>query len=320
MTITLGELASRISATLDPPTAANTPIVGCATLEQATDQHVSFLTNPRYADRLTTTRAAAVIVPPDTEAAGKARLIADDAYFAFRQAMVVLHDRDHFLPGVHPSAHIDPSATVGRRVHLGPGCVIGANATLGDDCMLIANVTVYHDCVIGDRVTLHAGCVIGVDGFGYATHEGEHHKIPPAGNAVIEADVEMGGNCVVERATLGSTVVGRGTKFADAVVIGHGTKVGRCNLFVSQVGLAGSVTTGDYVAIGGQSGVAGHLTIGDRAQIAAHSGVMTDIPADTKFGGTPAVELKDALRMHINARNLPDTLKRIKRLEQQRDD
>lgn len=312
--MTLQELAQRIGASVEPAEAGDRPVNGCATLNQATESQVSFLTNARYSDELATTHAAAIIVDPKTPTPGKVRLVADDAYFAFRQAMVVFYSRPA-LSAVHPSAIVDPTAQIGPGTGIGPHCVIEANVKIGRDCQLGPGVAVYHDCIIGDRVTLHAGCVIGVDGFGYATHAGGHQKIPPAGNAIIHDDVEMGGNCVIERATLGSTVIGHGTKFADAVVIGHGTKVGRHNLFVAQVGLAGSVTTGHSVAIGGQSGIAGHLKIGDRAQVAAHSGVMTDIPADAKFGGTPAIELTDAKRLHLLARQLPQMHRRIKNLE-----
>ncbi len=316
MAMTLSELAARIGARLEPAAAADRTVTGCATLAEATDRHVSFLTNPRYAPQLAATQAAAVIVGPDTDAPRLTRLVADDPYFAFGQAMFTLHGQPPpGEPAIHPAAHIHPTATLGDGCRVGPGCEIGAHATLGEHCTLHANVVIYPDCVLGDRVTLHAGCVIGVDGFGYATHDGEHHKIPPAGRAVIQRNVEMGANCIVERATLGDTVVGAGTKFADAVVIGHGSKVGRHNLFVAQVGLAGSVVTGDYVAIGGQSGVAGHLRIGDRAQIAAHSGVMSDVPADTKVGGTPATELSHAKRLILLGRRLPEMLARIKRLE-----
>lgn len=319
MPLTLGELARLIDASLDPAHAADRPIIGCATLADATDQHISFLANPRYLPLLKSTRAAAVILQPDAPAGHFARLIATDPYFAFRQAMQLFYQVP-LAPGVHPSAVVDPSATIGPGSRIAPHCVIEAHASLGRDCILGPNVTIYHHCTLGDRVTLAAGCVIGVDGFGYATHQGQHHKIPPAGNAIIEDDVEMGAHCIVERATLGSTRIGRGTKFADAVVIGHGSIVGSFNLFVSQVGLAGSVTTGDHVAIGGQSGIAGHLKIGDRAQIAAHSGVMTDVPADAKFGGTPAIDLADAKRLHLFSRQLPDFHQRLKKLERHQSD
>jgi UDP-3-O-[3-hydroxymyristoyl] glucosamine N-acyltransferase len=300
---------------------------------------VSFLANPKYFDRVASTNASAVIVAPGVEAPGKTLLIAKDPYFAFRNAVVELHGfRKHPQPAdgpisrlavihptakigegtvVHPFCVVEANATIGKGCILYPHVFVGPSAKVGDDCQLYPNVVIYDQCVLGNRVTLHAGCVIGQDGFGYATHKGAHHKIPQVGNAVIEDDVEMGANCAIDRATIGSTVIGHGTKFSDAVTIGHGTKVGRHNLYVAMVGLAGSVETGDYVVIGGQSGVAGHLKIGHQSQIAASSGVMTDIPDKTQFGGTPAMPLTEAKRIHLMSLRLPDLLDRVKKLERQ---
>jgi UDP-3-O-[3-hydroxymyristoyl] glucosamine N-acyltransferase len=336
MALTLGELADRIHATLSEPAKADVPVTGCESLADADESHVSFLHHPKYLDQLRKTRAAAVIVAPNTEADGKTLLIADDPYYAFRNAAIELHGwRQQPHPGVHPDAYIDetaaladlctirpfayiaPRARIGRRCIIYPGVYVGKDAIIGDDCILHPNVTVYDHCVLGNRVTLHAGCVIGQDGFGYATHNGTHHKIPTPGNAVIEDDVEMGATCSVDRATVGSTVIGQGTKFSNSVTIGHGCRVGKHNLFVAGVGLAGSVTTGDYVVMGGQVGVAGHLTIGDRVQIAAKSGVATDLPADEKYGGTPAVPLTQAKRQALAQQQLPDLIRRVKALEKQ---
>lgn len=337
----LSELAQRIGAKIASPVpgAGETTIVGCGRLEDAAPDQVAFLTNPKYAEHLEESRAAAVIVSSNVQCESKTLLIAEDPYFAFRNATVELHGfRRHPKPDhgpISPLAVVDPTATVGPEtvVHpyavIGPGAKVGArcviyphvyigpDAVIGDECQLYPSVTVYDRCVLGHRVTLHAGCVIGQDGFGYATHKGAHHKIPQAGNAVIEDDVEMGANCSVDRATLGSTVVGRGTKFSNSVVIGHGTRVGRHNLYVALVGLAGSVETGDYVVMGGQVGIAGHLKIGNQVQIAATSGVMTNIPDKAQFGGTPAQPLTEMKRILLAGQRLPDMIGRVKQLERQ---
>jgi UDP-3-O-[3-hydroxymyristoyl] glucosamine N-acyltransferase len=339
--MTLEQLAEHIGAELRLANGADPRrvVVRCARLEDAGEEDITFLVNPRYTSQLEHTSAAAVIVAPEVDCPERTLLAAPDPYYAFRNAMVALHGwREHPTaqgPSISPQAIVDSSARIGegtvvhplavisRDAVIGERCVIyphvfiGPGARIGSDGQLFPSVTIYDGCVLGDRVTLHAGCVIGQDGFGYATHAGEHHKIPQTGNVVIEDDVEMGANCAVDRATLGSTIIGAGTKFSNSVTIGHGCHIGRANLFVGQVGLAGSVTTGDYVAMGGQVGVAGHLTIGDRVQIAATSGVMNDIPDDTVVGGTPAQPLTEAKRVHLHTQRLPDLAGRIKRLERE---
>ncbi|MEM9296578.1 MAG: UDP-3-O-(3-hydroxymyristoyl)glucosamine N-acyltransferase, partial [Planctomycetota bacterium] len=343
--------------------AGGVEVTGCATLEDAGASEVSFLANPRYVERACASAAAAVFCDAKRSdallRAGRRVLVAGDPYFAFRQATVRLHGfRAKPSPGpgfeatpagaqVHASAVVDPSAELGEGVYVGPNCVVMAGArvgagsvlwsqvtlmagsVVGGDCDLYPQVVVYDRCVLGDRVTLHAGCVIGQDGFGYATAlaDGDdrvrHHKIPPAGRAVIGDDVEMGAGCSVDRATLGDTVIGEGTKFSNTVTIGHGCKVGRFNLFVAQVGLAGSTVTGDYVVLGGQVGVAGHLRIGHRVQVAGSSKVATDLPdipldqvgtEDGRFGGTPAIPLAQAKRSALMQRKLPDMASQLRAL------
>lgn len=317
-------------------------VTGCAGLDEAAGDQVSFLSNRKYAASLKTTSAGVVILSAGDAAQAPPQLpvlIAKDPYFAFRQAMVALHGfRKQPAAGISEHAIIDPTATIGAdcsiqpfvvieagatigpRTVIHPHCHIGAHAAIGEDCILYPSVTVYDRCVLGNRVTLHAGCVIGQDGFGYATHklpgeEPRHHKIPQIGNAVIEDDVEMGANCAVDRATLGSTRIGRGTKFSDLIAIGHGASLGQHNLLVAQVGIAGSTDTGDYVVMGGQVGVAGHLSIGSGVQLAAQSGVMTDVPAGEKYGGQPAMPLNQAKRMVLAITRLPELLKEVKELE-----
>lgn len=324
----LDELAQRLGATLELPpdgrAAADTDITSCATLDDAQPGQLTFLASPKYAPRLAATRASAVVVAESTrrpDGLRAALLRAKDPYFTFRNAVVELHGfRKHPHTGIHPLAYVHPTATVGDGTVIYPFVYVGPRVRIGRDCILYPNVCIYDDCVLGDRVILHAGCSIGHDGFGHATHAlpGEapaHHKIPQVGNAVLEDDVELGANCSVDRATLGSTVIGRGTKFSNNVVIGHGTRVGPHNLFVAQVGLAGSVTTGRYVVMGGQVGVAGHLTIADEVQIAAQSGVMNDLPEKGQYLGAPAMPAAQARRVYNHFLNLDELARRLKDLE-----
>lgn len=314
----LDELAREIGAEVVGDGSIDVTAVN--TLEAAQPGQVSFLSNQRYAKQLESTRASAVIVSSKTRAgtAPLTLLRAADPYRAFQKAMVQLYGhRKHPFTGVHPQAHVDPSATIGQGTTIYPGVYVGPRAKIGRDCILYPNVTVYDRCVLGDRVILQANVVIGADGYGYATSEGVHHKIPQAGNVVIEDDVEVGANSCIDRAALGSTRIGKGTKIDDLVMIGHSVQVGPGCLIVAQVGIAGSVTVGTYSVIAGQVGVAGHLTIGDKVTIAAKAGVISDIPDGATVMGIPAMPASHSRRVYSIFTQLPEMLERIKQLEQQ---
>ena len=334
--MSLDELAKRVGARLEGD--GSVQVTGCASIEHAGPNEVTFLSNTKYSRFLRTTGAAAVIIdsktPQPSRAAG---LVADDPYFAFRNAAVALHgfrvhpqpvggpvsDRGYVHPEatvgsgtvVHPFAVVDAGATIGRDCVLYPGAYVGSGAQLGDECVLFPNVVVYDRCRLGHRVMLHSGTVIGQDGFGYATHAGTHHKIPQTGIVVIEDDVELGACCAIERAAVGETSIGRGTKLADLVSIGHGTRIGEHCLLVSLVGVSGSVDMGNYVVLGGQAGVVGHLTIGDGVQAAAQAGITGDIQAGARVGGYPAVELGRARRNMLVGSKLYDLARRVSQLE-----
>jgi UDP-3-O-[3-hydroxymyristoyl] glucosamine N-acyltransferase len=346
MAMTLAELAQSIGASVHGDGSA--AVTGCAAIDDAGADQVTFLANSKYVSHLQTTKAAAVLVDVKTACPPHlTRLVCDDPYFAFRNAMIALHGfRQHPKPicapdhdpaddgpvissmavvhprarigkgsMIHPRAVIEDGAVVGERCVLYPGAYVGPHASLGDDCVLYPNVVIYDRCVLGKRVTLHANTVVGQDGFGYATHKGAHHKIPQTGIVVIGDDVEMGAGCAIERAAVGETRVGKGTKFADLISIGHGTMVGEHCLFVSLVGVSGSVEVGDYVALGGQVGVAGHLRIGHRVQAAARTAIAQDVPDGLKVGGTPAIPLDQAKRNALAGIELYDLFKRVRNLE-----
>jgi UDP-3-O-[3-hydroxymyristoyl] glucosamine N-acyltransferase len=333
MGMKLEELSARIGTVLRGD--RDLEVSACAGLDTAGPKDISFVSNRKYVKFLDRTRAGAVVVSQE-DADREVRvnlLIADDPYFAFREAVVALHGfRRHPKPTLSEQASIDPSvaigggsciqpfvfiaegARIGKRSVIYPHCYVGREAVVGDDCILYPSVTIYDQCILGDRVTLHTGCVIGQDGFGYATHQGGHHKIPQVGTVVIEDDVELGANCTIDRATVGSTRIGKGTKCSNLVAIGHGTQVGSHNLLVAQVGVAGSVQTGSYVSMGGQAGVAGHLKIGRGAQVAAKSGVMNDVPPDTQVGGQPAQLLIKAKRNFLALSRFSNLLQQVREL------
>ena len=287
------------------------------TLEDAGPGQVSFLANEKYAPLLGTTNATAVIVGPKVTPDGRHVLLrAKDPYLAYQKALVAIHGfRKHPFAGVHPLAHVDPSATIGSGTIVYPGAYVGAGATVGKDCVLYPNAVVYDRCVLGDRVVLHAGAVIGADGFGYATSGGVHHKIPHIGNVILGDDVEVGANATVDRAALGSTTVGAGTKIDNLATLGHNVTTGVGCLVVAQAGVAGSTTLGNHVVLGGQAGLAGHITLGDQVMVGAQCGVIGDVDAKQIVHGTPHMPWKVAKRAYTLLRNLPELADRLKKLE-----
>jgi UDP-3-O-[3-hydroxymyristoyl] glucosamine N-acyltransferase len=319
---TLAKLAAMLGGTLAGD--GDKVVRGVSSLEAAGEDDVSFLANTRYEKQVETTRAAAVIVSGDYAGPGNSLIRCKDPYFAFREAMVAFHGfRKHPFSGVDARANVDASAKLGENVAVAafaticagstlgagtaiyPGVFVGPSCRVGKDCILYPNVTLYDGSVLGDRVTIHAGTSIGEDGFGYATHNGRHEKIPQAGYVEIEDDVEIGACCAIDRATMGPTVIGAGTKMSNSVVIGHGTKMGKHCLLVAQAGIAGSVTLGNYVVLAGQVGIVGHVQVGDGVRVGAQSGVTNDVPAGQEVLGSPAVPMALARRSLANLTNLP---------------
>ena len=305
-----------------------------APIEDAPPGTLTFLADRRLAAHLATTRAAAILLPPDAPAVPIPSLHAAQPYVTFIGAVELFHPpRAHEAAGVHPTAVVAESAEVGPGASIGPHAVIGERVRIGRDANVHPNVTIYPDVSIGDRftahagvvvqsgarigdrVTLHAGAVVGSDGFGYLPLADGNRKIPQVGTVVIEDDVEVGANATIDRAALGATVIGRGTKIDNLVMIAHGCRIGAGCLLAGQVGLAGGTTVGDRVLMGGQVGAAGHLSIGDRAQIAAQSGIHGDVPPGTQYGGCPAVEVRQWRRVSMALPRLPGLLRRLKRVE-----
>jgi UDP-3-O-[3-hydroxymyristoyl] glucosamine N-acyltransferase len=294
---------------------AQAEITGVATLEAAGPHEVSFLSNQKYIKSLSTTEAGAVVTSDDIEAPEDLpRIITSDPYAAITALIVALHgyrkhpQRQPDEPAIHPTAQIGenaqiaPGVSIDHDVMIGDnaviysGCTIGPRCRIGSDLILYPNVTVYDDCVLGDRVSVHSGTVIGNDGLGYAPLDGKWVKIPQIGIVRIGDDVEIGSNCSIDRATLGETVIGRGTKMSNLIAVGHGAKIGEDCMIVAQVGLAGSCTVGNHVTLAGQVGVVGHIRIGDNATIGAKAGVVNDVPDGATYLGQPAIPIRDMRR------------------------
>ncbi|MFQ5805214.1 MAG: UDP-3-O-(3-hydroxymyristoyl)glucosamine N-acyltransferase [Phycisphaerae bacterium] len=313
-------------------------IHSAATLEEAAEGQISFLSNPKYERLLQETRASAVVLKPDVPAPDHLALIrVADPYAAITALIVKLHGyRKHRRvppspactyiaesarigenPTIHPGATIDEDVVIGKNAVIYPGCYIGPRCCIGDELLLYPNVVVYDDTVMGDRVTIHAGTVIGEDGLGYAPVGDKWVKIPQIGHVEIGDDVEIGANCTIDRATLGKTKIGSGTKFSDLIAIGHGTHIDENCLFVAQVGLAGSVSVGKHVTMAGQAGVVGHIRIGDNATIGAKAGVTNNVPDGETVLGAPAVPITEMKRRVAHVGRLPELKEQVKRLEKQ---
>jgi UDP-3-O-[3-hydroxymyristoyl] glucosamine N-acyltransferase len=293
-----------------------------APLASANGDQLSFLSNRKYAAELEATRAGAILVPKNLEGNDDRWIRVDDPYFAFARIMTRWFSNRPRPKGISPKAVVAASAKLGDNVALGHFAIIGdevvignnvtifhgvsieAGSVIGDDCLIYPNVVIYDGTQIGRRCIIHSGVVIGSDGYGFATHGGKHHKIPQIGIVRIEDDVEIGAGSTIDRAALGETVIGEGTKIDNLVQIGHNVKIGKHCLLVSQVGIAGSTELGDYVAVAGQSGFSGHLKIGNRVQVAAKSAVLADVPDDAKVMGSPAVPFTEFARRHAALKKL----------------
>ncbi len=311
MTFRLAELAARVGGEVVGDGELH--LEGVAALEEAGPAQISFFSNRKYRREFEQSRAGAVVVEPEEEVpAGRAALRVHNAYLAFAKITTLFNPPARARPEVapeavvHPSARVHPSAQVMPLASVGPGAEVGAGtilhpgvqigegARVGAGCLLYANVVVREQCVIGDRVILQPGVVIGSDGFGFAFDpEGEgqgprHFKFPQVGIVVVEDDVEIGANTCVDRAALGVTRIGRGTKIDNLVQIAHNVEVGPLSLLVSQVGISGSTKLGMGVVAAGQVGIVGHLKIGDGARIGAQSGVTNDVEAGATVAGSPA--------------------------------
>jgi UDP-3-O-[3-hydroxymyristoyl] glucosamine N-acyltransferase len=274
-------------------------------------------------------------VPRDFTSTAKPLIRVSNPRIAVARLLPIFFPPELPAPGIDPTARVASTATVDPTAHIGPccvvadQCVIGARTTLmggnhlgrdcrlGEDVFLFPNVVIYKQTVIGNRVVVHAGTTIGSDGYGYVFDEGRHRKVLQVGNVVIHDDVEVGANCAIDRAALGSTVIGAGTKIDNLVHIAHNVVLGRNCLVMGQVGFAGSTELGDYGVVASQSGIAGHLKLGPQSTVGAKSGVMRDIPAGGTVLGIPAMPDKQTKRQWIAMQQLPEVLRRMRTLEQE---
>jgi UDP-3-O-[3-hydroxymyristoyl] glucosamine N-acyltransferase len=328
----LGELANRLGAELRGD--AELEITAVRGIEEAGPTEITFVANPRYAALARTTRAAAVLVEPEFQEITAATLRIKNPYLAFSHALGFFYQPPAYPAGVHPTAVVDPTAEIGAGAHIGPYVVVGPDVRIGEHATLLAHVVLYsgvrvghhffahahsvvrENCVLGDYVTLENGVIIGADGFGFAkTAEGHWEKIPQSGPVLLGNRVDVQANACIDRATVGSTEIGDGSKIDNLVQIGHGSKVGKNSLVCAQTGLAGSSVIGDNVILAGQTGIAGHCSVGDGVILTAQSAVSHDIPPGKVISGSPGFDNRVWLRAVTIFQRLPELLKRLDRLE-----
>jgi len=326
----LHHIAEKLGARLDPQGAGG-EITGVAPIETAGPGQITFVADPRYAAAARTTRASALIVEESFPQLDKPVLRIKNPHYAYARVSEMFYRTPEYARGVHSTAVVHPTATIGRDASIGPYCVIEAGVVIGENCTLVSHVVIYRDvkigqnffahshvsiredCHIGNNVLLHNGVVIGSDGFGFAkSDEGLWYKIPQAGRVVIEDEVEIQANCCIDRASLGETRICHNTKIDNLAHIGHNCVIGKNSMLCAQVGLAGSTVIGDNVILAGQVGVAGHCKIGDGVIVTAQSGTHGDIPAGSMISGTPAFDHKQWRRSVAVFAKLPELAKMIR--------
>ena len=308
-------------------------MTGFAPADIAQEGDLTFADKEAYFAAAEQGAAVAILVSDPFTSSKKPLIRVANARVAVARLLPIFFPPAEYPEGVHPSAVIDPSAKIHPSAHIGPHCVVGPGAEIGarsallggnhlgpgarigEDVCLFPNAVIYARTMIGDRVMIHSGTVIGSDGYGYVFDEGKHRKVLQVGNVVIHDDVEIGANCAIDRAALGSTVIGAGTKIDNLVHVAHNVVMGRHCLIMGQAGFAGSTQLGDYAVIASQSGIAGHLKLGKQSTVGAKSGVMRDIPDGGTVLGYPASPEKEAKRQWVGVQLLPKMMRRVNALE-----
>jgi UDP-3-O-[3-hydroxymyristoyl] glucosamine N-acyltransferase len=312
----------------------DTEISGVAGLDEAGPNELTFLSNPRYRQRVGSTRAAAVIIGREDDGLDVAQIISDNTYLDFARALELFYQPPVPPAEIHPTAVVSESAVIGPNASIGPYAVVGQDVVIGKNAVIHPHVTIYRGakigddftahsnavvrefCEIGDRVILQNGAIVGTDGYGFAQQDdGTHYKIVQAGKVVIEDDVEIQAHCCIDRAAVGETRIGRGTKIDNFVQVGHAVHVGEKNILCAQVGIAGSTRLGNNCVLAGQVGVINHLTLGDNVLVTAQTGVGHDVAAGQRISGSPAFDNRQWLRATAVFARLPELEKTVRDLK-----
>lgn len=330
--------ASQIASFIDGKIIGdeNALITGVSPIENGEPGHLSFIAQDRFSHFLDTSKCSVIIVSEkllNKNSYNPTLIVVKDAYLSFQILMNLYQEMRGRKEGIEDGSSIHDSAVIGDKVYIGaftyvsekakigegsqiyPHVYIGKGVKIGKNCKIDSGARIYDYCIIGDNCVIHSNTVIGGDGFGFQPTAEGFKKIPQLGNVIIEDDVEIGSNCSIDRATIGSTIIGKGTKIDNLIQIAHNVKIGQNNVIAAQAGIAGSTTIGDWNQIGGQVGVVGHIKIGNQVKIQAQSGVNSSVNDRETLYGSPAISYNDYLRSYVHFRNFPEIVNRINNLE-----
>lgn len=330
--------ASQIASFIDGKIIGdeNALITGVSPIEGGETGHLSFIAQDRFSHYLDTTKCSVIIVSEkllSKDIYNPTVIAVKDAYLSFQVLMNLYQEMQGKKQGIEDGSSIHDTAAIGDNVYIGaftyvsekakigegtqiyPHVYIGKGVKIGKNCKIDSGARIYDYCIIGDNCIIHSNTVIGGDGFGFQPTPEGFKKIPQLGNVIIEDDVEIGSNCSIDRATIGSTMIGKGTKIDNLIQIAHNVKIGQNNVIAAQAGIAGSTIIGDWNQIGGQVGVVGHIKIGNQVKIQAQSGVNSSVNDRETIYGSPAISYNDYLRSYVHFRNLPEIVNKINNLE-----
>lgn len=335
MEFTAAEISALINGKIIGDESAK--IHGFSPIESGAKGHLSFIGQEKFVHFLDSTESSVLIVSQKflEEKTYTPTIIAvEDAYLSFQILMNLYQKMISKKVGIEQPTSIHDTANIGVEVYIGafsyiaenavigegtqiyPQAYIGKNVKIGKNCKIDSGVKIYDDCVIGDNCIIHSNTVVGGDGFGFQPTANGYDKIPQLGNVIIEDNVEIGSNCSIDRATIGSTIIGKGTKIDNLIQIAHNVKLGQNNVIAAQAGIAGSTTIGDWNMIGGQVGIVGHINIGNQVRVQAQSGVNANVKDGETLYGSPALPAGDFRRSYVHFKNLPDLAKKVKELEE----
>ena len=311
-----------------------TKISGLSNIPMAKVGDLTFAVPP-HLDEAKICAASAVLIPRYVDDFPKPAIKVDDPRAAFAKLLQLFAPKIEIPAGISPKAHIgkdvkisdgatimplaviDDGAEIASGAIIYPHVYIGQHATIGEDTVVYSSATVREFCKVGKRCVIHSSAVIGSDGFGFTTAKGVHTKVPQVGNVIVEDDVEIGAHVGIDRAAMGSTIIGHGTKIDNLVHIAHNCKIGANCLIVAQTGISGSTTVGDNVTFGGQVGTVGHIHIGGNSVYAARSGISKNMPENFFGAGLPIQSHNEWLRSQAAIRKIPELIEKIRKLERE---